>query len=86
MGQTVRSPLLSPREAARLMGLSDEYRLPERYNDAYHGCGDGVCVPVVRHIAAHLLEPLLRAREASEPVAAEYGHGPHSAAAIEDRR
>ena len=32
-------------------GLSDDFRLPERYNDAYHVCGDGVCVPVVRHIA-----------------------------------
>jgi DNA (cytosine-5)-methyltransferase 1 len=70
-GTTVRSRLLSPREAARLMGLSDDYRLPERYNDAYHVCGDGVCVPVVRHIAAHLLEPLLRSREASGLAAAE---------------
>ncbi|MFY9972094.1 MAG: DNA cytosine methyltransferase [Roseiarcus sp.] len=69
-GQTVRSRMLSPREAARLMGLSDDYRLPERYNDAYHVCGDGVCVPVVRHIAAHLLEPLLRANGASGLVAA----------------
>ena len=47
-GERVRSRLLSPREAARLMGLDDNYRLPERYNDAYHVCGDGVCVPVVR--------------------------------------
>ena len=51
-GETVRSRLLSPREAARLMGLRDDYRLPERYNDAYHVCGDGVCVPVVRYLAA----------------------------------
>ena len=47
-GKTVRSRLLSPREAARLMGLRDDYRLPARYNDAYHVCGDGVCAPVVR--------------------------------------
>ena len=52
------------------MGLSDDYRLPERYNDAYHVCGDGCLVPVVRHIAAHLLEPLLRANGASGLVAA----------------
>ncbi len=70
-GKTVRSRLLSPREAARLMGLSDEFRLPARYNDAYHVCGDGVCVPVVGHIAARLLEPLLRASGASEFIAAE---------------
>ena len=70
-GKTIRSRLLSPREAARLMGLSDAYRLPERYNDAYHVCGDGVCVPVVRHLAARLLEPLLRVNGASELIAAE---------------
>ena len=70
-GKTVRSRLLSPREAARLMGLSDDYILPTRYNDAYHVCGDGVCAPVVRHIAACILEPMLNANRASELVAAE---------------
>ncbi len=61
-GENVRSRLLSPREAARLMGLPDEYKLPDRYNDAYHLAGDGVAVPVVRHIANTLLEPLLHAQ------------------------
>ncbi len=56
----VRSRLLSPREAARLMGLPDEYSLPARYNDAYHLAGDGLVVPVVRHLAAHIIQPLLR--------------------------
>lgn len=59
-GQSTRSRLLSPREAARLMGLDDAYQLPIRYNDAYHVAGDGVCVPVVRFLASHLLEPLLK--------------------------
>lgn len=58
-GNRVRSRLLSPREAARLMGLPDEYRLPDNYNQAYHLAGDGVAVPVVRHIAQNILEPLL---------------------------
>lgn len=57
--EQLRSRLLSPREAARLMGLSDSYILPKRYNDAYHIAGDGVCVPVVRYLAANLLEPIL---------------------------
>jgi DNA (cytosine-5)-methyltransferase 1 len=70
-GKTVRSRLLSPREAARLMGLGDDYMLPERYNHAYHVCGDGVCVQVVRHIAQHVLEPALVDLERSELVAAE---------------
>ena len=70
-GDRVRSRLLSPREAARLMGLDDSYVLPGRYNDAYHVCGDGVCVPVVRHIAQTLIEPILRANWAEVLVAAE---------------
>ena len=57
-GNKVRSRLLSPREAARLMGLPDEYALPSNYNDAYHLAGDGVAVPVVRFLAAHILEPI----------------------------
>jgi DNA (cytosine-5)-methyltransferase 1 len=70
-GKTVRSRLLSPREAARLMGLDDDYKLPERYNHAYHVCGDGVCVPVVRHIAQHILEPALVDVGTSGLIAAE---------------
>jgi DNA (cytosine-5)-methyltransferase 1 len=58
-GERVRSRLLSAREAARLMGLPDSYKLPEKYNDAYHLAGDGVAVPVVRHLAKTLLEPIL---------------------------
>ncbi len=70
-GQKLRSRLLSPREAARLMGLPDSYLLPERYNDAYHLCGDGVCVPVVRFLAANVLEPILASVKAEKPMAAE---------------
>jgi DNA (cytosine-5)-methyltransferase 1 len=58
-GREIRSRLLSPREAARLMGLPDAYNLPTNYNEAYHLAGDGVAVPVVRFLAQHLLEPLL---------------------------
>lgn len=55
----VRSRLLSPREAARLMGLPDDYILPRNYNEAYHLAGDGVAVPVVRFLAERILEPVL---------------------------
>jgi DNA (cytosine-5)-methyltransferase 1 len=58
-GKSVRSRLISTRETARLMGLMDSYKLPENYNEAYHLTGDGVAVPVVRHIAAHVLEPII---------------------------
>ena len=71
-GKRIRSRLLSPREAARLIGLDDDYGLPERYNHAYHVCGDGVCVAVVRHIAQHVLEPALVDHGRAELVAAEW--------------
>lgn len=58
-GSSVRARLISARETARLMGLPDSYILPERYNEAYHVTGDGVVVPVVRHLATNLFEPLL---------------------------
>jgi DNA (cytosine-5)-methyltransferase 1 len=58
-GDTIRSRLLSPREAVRLMGLTDDYKLPEKYNDAYHLAGDGVAVPVVSYLAKNILEPVL---------------------------
>ncbi len=57
--ERTRIRLLRPREAARLMGLPEHYRLPERYNDAYRLCGDGVVVPVVRWLARHAIEPVL---------------------------
>lgn len=62
-GNKVKSRLISTRETARLMGLPDEYKLPENYNEAYHLTGDGVVVPVVRHLAAHIFEPILEKAE-----------------------
>jgi DNA (cytosine-5)-methyltransferase 1 len=68
-GETIRSRLISARETARLMGLPDDYRLPANYNDAYHLTGDGVAVDVVRHLAHHLLEPLLDRRRLAGRIA-----------------
>lgn len=62
-GNQIKSRLISSRETARLMGLSDGYILPDKYNEAYHVTGDGVVVPVVRHLAEHLFEPLLAANK-----------------------
>lgn len=58
-GEKIRSRLISTRETARLMGLPDSYKLPAAYNEAYHLTGDGVAVPVVRHIAKFVIEPVL---------------------------
>jgi len=64
----VRARQLSPREAARLMGLADDYRLPARSTNALHLLGDGVAVPVVRRLSQDLLLPLIgRADLAADP-------------------
>jgi DNA (cytosine-5)-methyltransferase 1 len=60
-GDTVRTRRLSTREAARLMGLPDDYKLPSDYVTAYDLMGDGVAVPAVRWLAQNILEPLLAA-------------------------
>jgi DNA (cytosine-5)-methyltransferase 1 len=64
-GSKVRTRLLTPREAARLMGLPDEYVLPKNYNDAYRLMGDGVVVPVVRHLSRYLLESLVQIKKSA---------------------
>lgn len=58
-GPSIRTRLISPREAARLMGLPENYILPSKYNDAYHLVGDGVVVPVVSHINQYILLPII---------------------------
>ncbi|MGX7894424.1 DNA cytosine methyltransferase [Tsuneonella sp. HG222] len=58
-GRKTRSRLMTPREAARLMGMDEGYKLPDAYNEAYHLIGDGVAVPVVAYLRDQLFDPLL---------------------------
>jgi len=74
-GDRVRMRLLAAREAARLMGAPDNFKLPDNYNDAYRAMGDGVSVPVVSWLAEHLLTPLVSTGSAARPtVAADPTH------------
>ncbi|HWA01704.1 MAG TPA: DNA cytosine methyltransferase [Caulobacterales bacterium] len=57
-GARVRSRLISPREAARLMGAPEDYPLPAGQTAALHLLGDAVCTPVVRWLSQRLLAPL----------------------------
>ena len=77
-GGQVRTRLLTPREAARLMGLPESYRLPSAATAALHVAGDGVAVPVVRWLASELLEPLLRGE--AQPLQAAVGENDTRAA------
>jgi len=56
MGE-VRARRFTARECARLQG-ADDFRLPERQSDGLFGFGDAVCVPAVRWIAEHVLNPV----------------------------
>lgn len=49
--------LLTPRECARLMG-ADDFVIKCPLNQALFGFGDAVCVPVVKWIARHYLNPV----------------------------
>jgi DNA (cytosine-5)-methyltransferase 1 len=49
--------LLTARECARLQGVPDSYIIDVRQNQALFGFGDAVCVPAVRWIAKHYLNP-----------------------------
>ena len=59
----LKSRLLTVREAARLMGAPETYKIPGGYNDGYKAMGDAVAVPVVKWLAKHLLLPLVKAHE-----------------------
>jgi DNA (cytosine-5)-methyltransferase 1 len=65
-GEEVRTRLLSPREAAGLMGLPPTHPLPEKYEHVFQLIGDGVVAPVVRFLARTLIEPLALAASAAE--------------------
>ena len=54
----LQTRLLTVREAARLMGAPDTYKIPGSYNDGYMAMGDAVALPVVRFLSESLLAPL----------------------------
>lgn len=58
-GADVRTRLLSPQEAAGLMGLGKRYRLPAKYDAAFKVIGDGIAVPVVKFIRDRILDAIL---------------------------
>lgn len=50
--------LLTVREAARLMGAPDTFKLPGTYNDGYKAMGDAVAVPVAQFLGRRFLTKL----------------------------
>ena len=61
-GGRIRVRRLTGREAARLMGVSDDYTLPKSQSAALKLMGDAVAVPVVRALTEGLLSPALDQR------------------------
>jgi len=60
-GAEWKTRILSPREAARLMGAPESFKLPGTFNDGYKAMGDAVAAPVAAYLAKHLLSPLVAA-------------------------
>ncbi len=58
---TLHARLLSPREAARLMGAPDSFILPSAFNDGYKAMGDAVVKPVAAFIGESFLTKLAEA-------------------------
>ena len=58
-GNSTKARLLSTKEVTLLMGLDAQYRMPARYNQAYHVAGDGVAVPIVRYLDEQLFQPIM---------------------------
>jgi DNA (cytosine-5)-methyltransferase 1 len=54
-----KTRLLTIKEAAALMGVREDYKLPGTYNDGYKAMGDAVAVPVAHYLAEQLLFPLV---------------------------
>ncbi len=61
-GGKARTRLISPREAARLMGLREDYILPASATAALKLCGDGVCAPLVTWLGETIFAPALPRR------------------------
>ena len=74
-GETVRTRSLTVTEGMRLMGLPPHFRLPRAYNAAFKVLGDAMVVPVVRHLAERLVEPLADAARATPGCTASRRHG-----------
>lgn len=60
-GESIKTRHMTSRESARLMGLPDEYQLPNIKTHAVKLIGDGVAVPVVKFLDDHLLSKLTTA-------------------------
>jgi DNA (cytosine-5)-methyltransferase 1 len=57
-GSELHARVISPREAARLMGAPDTFNLPGTYNSAYKAMGDAVALPVASFVGKFFLTPL----------------------------
>lgn len=49
---------LTPREAARLQGFPDSFKIPVSDIQAYKQFGNSVCVPVIKEIAKNMIKTL----------------------------
>lgn len=63
----IKMRTMTPREYARLQGVSDDYPIAANGVQALTGFGDAVCVPAISWIAKHILNPLAEQRAERPP-------------------
>lgn len=68
-----KARLITPREAALLMGAPHSYKLSSSYNESYNAMGDAVVVPVIKHLIDHLLVPLVLRNGKAFPIGKKTG-------------
>lgn len=66
-----KARLLTPREYARLQGVRDSFRMPDKANKGYFAMGDAVCVPVIQHLSKHILKPAYDTWQAMQQTACD---------------
>lgn len=69
----VRVRHMTPREYARLQGVPDSFKIGNSVSKALFGFGDAVCVPAIRWLARHVINPAASALVVHRPLVSTNG-------------
>jgi DNA (cytosine-5)-methyltransferase 1 len=70
-GEGTRPRRLTPRECARLMGFSDDFKIPVSDMQAYKQFGNSVAVPVMKAVAGHMAPHIMELINSMDEIRAQ---------------